>query len=408
VALFVPSNQLEQLSVRLKEQRRKLHRELSYCPKLVETLSSLPASGQNLREVLITSGEINDRHGTGLLLSRLFSGKSAFNIHARSFYGIQGNFPAVELANGGANDRFAGFIVREIAALLQVQHILVVPYMPDDVHTALVLRQATRAPLATWVMDDQAVFSQNLSRAWLDDLFAQSDIRFVISPEMKEEYQKAFDFPFFVLPPTVSQELLGSAGQTSEAENGSKSCALIGNVWSARWLTRLESVIESSGWKVNCYGHGAGGTPDRPEFVRKGFVSEEQLARGLAAAPFVISPTGTGDDDDDSLHLTRLSLPSRLPYLLAVHKVPILVLGSAESCAARFVTRLGVGLRCGYSRDEFQRATKQLCDQQFNARCRENCRRYAALFGDNGLADWIWKSATAGAPIDSRFAIFDS
>src|SRR4029453_6232613 len=100
----------------------------------------------------------------------------------------QGNFPAVELANGGAEDRFAGFIVREIAALLQVERILVVPYMPDDVHTALVLRQETRARLATWVMDDQAVFSQNLSRALLDDLFAQSNIRFVISPEMKEEY----------------------------------------------------------------------------------------------------------------------------------------------------------------------------------------------------------------------------
>ena len=62
------ANHFEQLSVRLKEGRRRLHRELDYCPRLLQTLASLPATGQNLREVLITSGEINDRHGTGLLL----------------------------------------------------------------------------------------------------------------------------------------------------------------------------------------------------------------------------------------------------------------------------------------------------------------------------------------------------
>ena len=74
MALFPSTNQFEQLSARLKQGRRKLHRELSYCPKLLETLASLPATGQNLREVIITSGEINDRHGTGILLTRIFSG----------------------------------------------------------------------------------------------------------------------------------------------------------------------------------------------------------------------------------------------------------------------------------------------------------------------------------------------
>ena len=52
-------------------------------------------------------------------------------------------------------------MLREIAGLLRIEHILVVPYMPDDAHTAIALRQATGAPLVTWVMDDQAVFSDN-------------------------------------------------------------------------------------------------------------------------------------------------------------------------------------------------------------------------------------------------------
>ena len=119
MALFASTNQFEQLSARLKEGRRKLHRELDYCPRLLQTLASLPATGRNLREVLITSGEINDRHGTGLLLSRLFPGDSAFNIHARSFYGTQGAFAAVEIANRGPGDQFASFMLREIAGFCE-------------------------------------------------------------------------------------------------------------------------------------------------------------------------------------------------------------------------------------------------------------------------------------------------
>ena len=408
MALFSPTDGLEPLSVRLKEGRKRLHRGLDYYPKLLRTLTNLPATGENLREILITSGEINDRHGTGLLLSRVFSGDSAFNIHSRSFYGIHGDFAAVEIANDGPGDKFASFILREIAGLLRIEQTLVVPYLPDDAHTAIALKEATKAPLATWVMDDQAVFSDHFPKALLRELFAQSNIRFVISPEMKEEYQRAFDVPFFVLPPTVSQTLLNSARETSQPSNESECCALIGNVWSTSWLTRLEGVIGKSGWKVNWYGHDSGKNDEKSGLIKRGFVSEIQLAEELAAMPFVIAPTGTGDDEDDSIHFTKLSLPSRIPYLLAVHKVPILVVGSEESCAARFVNRLGVGLRCAYNPDEFAQAAQRLCNPDFNSRCRKNCVQHAALFGDGDLANWIWRSAGAGTPIDSRFAIFDS
>ena len=407
MALFFPANQFEQLSVRLKEGRRRLHRDLGYYPKLLDTLTNLPATGRNLREVLITGDEINNRHGTGLLLSRLFSGNSAFNIHARSFYGTRGGFAAVEIANEGPGDQFASFILREIAGLLRVEHILVVPYKPDDAHTAIALKEATKAPLATWVMDDQTLFSDQFPKPLLKELFSRSDIRFVISSEMKQEYQKAFDVSFFVLPPTVSQTLLNNAREASQPDNERKCCALIGNVWSPSWLTRLEGVIGKSEWKVNWYGHDSGKNGEKPGFIKKGFVSEIELAEELAAMPFVIAPIGTGDDEDDSIHITKLSLPSRIPYLLAVHRLPILVVGSGESCAARFVSRLGVGLHCGYSPEEFKQAAQRLCNPDFNACCRTNCAQHAGLFGDEGLAKWIWNSAHAGTPIDSRFAIFE-
>jgi hypothetical protein len=404
----MPANHFEHLILRLKEGRRRLHRELAYYPKLLQTLTCLPATGQNLREVLVTSGEVNDRHGTGLLLSRLFSGDSAFNIHGRSFYGTPGDFTAVEIANDGPGDQFASFIIREIAGLLRIEHILAVPYMADEAHTALALKEASEAPLTTWVMDDQTVFSDQLPKPLLKKLFAQSNIRFVISPEMKQAYQKAFDLPFFVLPPTVSQALLNNAVEAPQPKNETKCCALIGNVWSASWLTLLESTIGGSGWNVHWYGQDPRGNEKRPGFISKGFARESELAKGLAAMPFVIAPIGTGDEKDDRIHITKLSLPSRIPYLLAVHRVPILVVGSEESCAARFVSRLGVGLHCNYSPEEFNAAAQRLSDPGFNAYCRSNCAQHAARFGDEGLTEWIWKSADAGAPIDSRFALFES
>ena len=185
MALFSPTGPFEQQSARLKEGRKRLHRALSYYPKLLQTLTDLTATGQNLREILVTSGEVNDRHGTGLLLSRLFSGNSALSIHARSFYETRGGFASVEIANEGPGDQFADFILREIAGFLRVEHTLVVPYLPDEAHTAIALKQATKAPLVTWVMDDQTIFSDQLPQSLLKELFAKSDIGFVISPEMK-------------------------------------------------------------------------------------------------------------------------------------------------------------------------------------------------------------------------------
>ena len=85
-------------------------------------------------------------------------------------------------------------------------------------------------------------------------------------------------------------------------------------------------------------------------------------------------------------------LPASLTCLPFI-AFPILVVGSGESCAARFVSRLGVGLQCGYNREEFEKAAEQLCEPEFNARCRRNCRQHAALFGDR-----IWRRGYGNLP----------
>ena len=298
-------------------------------------------------------------------------------------------------------------MLRQIAGLLRIEHILVVPYMPDDAHTAIALRQATRAPLVTWVMDDQAVFSDKFPRPLLEELLAQSDIRFVISPEMKEEYQRHSTFSFSSFRRPSPKRCWTNHDETPRADSETKCCALIGNVWSAAWLTRLEDVIETSGWKVNWYGHDSARNEEKRGFVRKGFVSEAELAKGLAAVPFVISPTGTGDAEDDRLHLHQAQ-PS-FP-----HPVP-----SCRSSRSHPRRRFRGELRRAVCQSAWAwvcpavTTARNLRKRQSSFAIRSSMRaaagiaeRHAALFGDKDLAAWIWKSADAGTPIDSRFDDF--
>ena len=88
-------------------------------------------------------------------------------------------------------------------------------------------------------MDDQAVFSDKFPKPLLKELLAQSDIRFVISPEMKEAYRTGLRCPSFRPSADRSQLCWTSAEETPRPASEAKCCALIGNVWSAGWLTRL-------------------------------------------------------------------------------------------------------------------------------------------------------------------------
>ena len=82
------------------------------------------------------------------------------------------------------------------------------------------------------------------------------------------------------------------AAETPRPASEAKCCALIGNVWSAGWLTRLGRVIESSGWKVNCYGHDSAGNGEKPGFVKKGFVSEDGAGERIGRSAFCHLPHG--------------------------------------------------------------------------------------------------------------------
>jgi len=89
---------------------------------------------------------------------------------------------------------------------------------------------------------------------------------------------------------------------------------------------------------------------------------DKELVELLRNRTFAIVPTGTLEPDDDRSFLARLSLPSRLIFMMATAHLPVIVLGHPDTAVAKFVTRLGLGLVSPYSEKPFLEAVREISD----------------------------------------------
>lgn len=360
---------------------------------------------------LVTAAEINDFHGTGVLLGRLAALETDV-LHARCIdkYGNQNSaFRSLYLPRG-ADVRRA---LPDLLAGSTVSRLLVVPYCGADVVNALALQEATGARMCAWIMDHNlGTHPDEISPGQMRRLLDRSRMCFGISPELCEHYESLFAVDFHLLPPTAKADLAEAPPRPDFAGNlHGKTCAMVGNVWAASAFPGFLEILRGSGWRVDWFGRGSacGWLATTPGDLKahgiheQGFVPEDGLADRLDGYPFAIVPTGTGDGTDNLKQVTMLSLPARLPYLLAAAQIPMLVVGSPESCAARFVRRFGVGVDCPYEPDALREALAKMCGAEFNAECRRNAAACAAGFSDRGLGEWIWQSCEKGAPVDDRF-----
>ena len=109
------------------------------------------------------------------------------------------------------------------------------------------------------------------------------------------------------------------------------------------------------------------------------------------------------DERDDRPEIARLSLPTRLPYLLAACHTPMIVLGSPNSAAARFLERFGAGSVVPYNGWHLRRAVVRLCQHGTQTALRRKVAHHASLFSAADLDQWIWQSLRRGEPCDERF-----
>ncbi|HYD42186.1 MAG TPA: hypothetical protein VEB43_15270 [Anaeromyxobacter sp.] len=362
-------------------------------------------------DVVVSHAEVNELHGTGVLLRRLFGdAPDLASIRSRDDYDARQRFGAWS-ARVVQPDPDRGAALRRVRAVLgagPVRRILTVPYHPDDARTALALLDAGGGPLCTWVMDDRNVHANGIPDALLGELLRRSALRLAISQELCDALQGKFGVPVAFVPPVVDPDLVprDAVRPPADARRG----AMIGNVWGRRWLDRLVGALEGSGLELDWYASGAPRwhAAAEPELRRAGIrrrvgLSDAALAAELRRAAFAVLPTGTLDGDDDNAAIARFSLPSKLVYTTAVAHLPVLVVGHPGTAAARFVARAGIGLTVPYERRALRAAAAELARPEVQGALRARAAALAPAFSAEGARAWIWRSLEAGGPIDDRW-----
>src|ERR1700733_31981 len=111
--------------------------------------------------IIVSAIEINDDHGVGIFLRRLFPDTGNFvAIRSSSLYPGENRFGSAEFELGKKlqNIEQRANRLRQILQGHKVNRILAVPYYKEDFQNAYAAKSLTGAPLCVYLMDDQNIF----------------------------------------------------------------------------------------------------------------------------------------------------------------------------------------------------------------------------------------------------------
>lgn len=375
---------------------------------------TLPRAAMTGADVIITPNEANQRHGIGIIVERFFGAQpNMLSIRSQDSFGGEQKFGAHRLRVSHAGlARWESYeLLLKLLNGSTVRRVVCIPFFADDLITAICLRELFNCSLCIYVMDDNNIGAHGIP----NDLFAEAlwraHFRLGISPEIRDAYAAKYGIPFYVMPPLVERDhVLTEPVMPEAAITERRPGALIGNIWSQRWLERLRHALRGSGVKLHWYGninaswlHYTREELAADGITTIGFLPEEDLIERLRWHPYAVIPSGSLDEQDDRPELARLSLPSRIPYLAAVANLPLIVLGHPETAAGHFVKRFQIGTVCPYEPEALKNAALGICDLEeqwfFRRNAAEKCS--ALVLDDPG--QWLWNSLERSAPIDDRF-----
>lgn len=367
-------------------------------------------------DAIVAHIEINNRHGVGVLIERLFGRHpNVLSVRSESHFGGHQDFGAFHLCipQPGPARAAARETVRKALGPLTVGRILSVPFYPADVLNTLALKDLFPVPLATYLMDDQNVCQDGIPDNLMRELLERSSLRLAISPELAAAYEEKYGLRFWLMPPVAPhRHILDHPLPPEEYLAHPAAGAMLGNIWGQRWLDLLRDTVRDSGvrlrWHSTNHLRYLSGSVE--ELAAAGIdippgppLADRELIAALRRTAFVVVPTGSLDEQDDRRFIAQLSLPSRIPFLVATAHTPLLVAGSERTGAARFVQELGLGLVVPYEREAFRQAVGELTRPEVNRRFRRRALALAARFSDAGAAEWIWQSLEKGEAFDMRF-----
>lgn len=373
-----------------------------------------------VRDLLITAIETNNHHGVGILLQRMFGqGEDFVCLRTTSQHGGHEPFGTAhhELCSRFLTDGETEQHLKAILALYEVRRILVVPYYREEFVHAAIAKRITGAPLCTYLMDDQNVFAPHVPDRCVRGLLDVSDLRLAISPEMCSAYRAKFGLEVHLLPPLAEPAAGFLPNYWQPEPNEPLACAMLGNVWTDRRFATLRQLVRETRLAVHWYGNGAkapwlSGTVEEWEadgIAPMGFLPEEDLVAALGSYPFVLVPSGSLEADDDNPAFSRLSLPSRLVFLHARTSTPILLLGSPETAAGRFIQHIGSGLCAQHTPADLSLRAATLSDPIKRRQFVQNIDKHAGRMVMPSAGDWLWQSLERRAPQPAQFsASFDA
>ncbi len=363
--------------------------------------------------VIISHVEVSDRHGVGKLLQMMFLGeRNIIAIRSATLYEGQHELGEVSLCiSHGDKSREAVFArVLDSMGENTAGRVLCVPYFPDDARTAIAVKEIYGVPMCTYIMDDQNVYCGNgIPDSLMQELLLKSDLVLGISNEMCRAYEEKYGIKIWAMPPLVPGRLIPSRLNVPSTPPEMEG-VIIGNIWGQKWVELLRNTVRGSGIRLSWYCNGEfRWLPcGRDSLLEDSILpcnplKDDPLVDVLRRAWFAVLPSGQLDESDDRRFIAQLSLPSRVPYMMATSHVPILVLGSPQTAAARFVEQFGIGTTADYQRESFTEAVRYILKSDVNLAMRRRALAAAARFTDVGVAEWIWQSVARKEPIDRRF-----
>lgn len=404
---------LASLEHQQQQLREAILLSLDHLEQWEENNSYYPSVTTNF-DVLVAHCEINDSHGVGVLLKRIFSDSSQIlSLRSHDLYDGRQSFGKFNYCLA-YNHQTRSQILQTVAETFQdhrPRRILCVPYFSDDLLTAIALKDLFNVPLCTYLMDDQNIYVQNIPDELMGELLEKSDLCLGISQDLCQAYEQKYHHKFWFLPPVAPQSLIQTVDSSNASLKESKKGVIIGNIWSQQWLDRLAEVTAQSKIKIDWYGN-----PNRDwlkfdeqELSQKGIQfkgylpTESQLVSVLREASFAVIPTAESEELSDRVELAKLSLPSRIPFMVATANLPLLVVGNSDTGAARFVERFKLGRVCQYQTESFQQAVDWVNLTENQQIIRQKAAQLAVSLSSEGISDWIWQSLAQKSPKDQRF-----
>jgi len=256
-------------------------------------------------------------------------------------------------------------------------------------------------------MDDNYLVDKRVPDHLMEEALEKADLRLAISPEMRDAYEQRFGLKFWLRPPVVETSLIRHELATVPDEVlQSRRGILVGSVWSNQVLEQLAKTVSEAKIDLDWYGNSDASwlAFSGKELAAKGikpcgFISETELAAKLDGYAYAVIPTGTMDEQDQRLAISKYSLPTRLPFLLAVGNIPMLVLGNRSTAAASFVARFDLGEICAYKAGLMKAAFERLCEKGRQEEIRRRSLALADHFGAKGVGRWILESMELGKPV---------